>query len=88
MIILNQNLLKIYIKNLSLSDIKKIAYKHNILLNDNETSCVFNYIKDNYDNYFNGYLEIDSIINDASLILSKDNYNKLLNIYLKYKENN
>ncbi|MBQ6494695.1 MAG: DUF2624 family protein [Bacilli bacterium] len=85
---MNQNLLKIYIKNLSLLDVKKIANKYNITLNDNEASSVFNYIKDNHDKYFNGYLDIDSIIKDASLILSKDNFNKLLNIYLKYKENN
>ena len=84
---MNPYLLRIYIKKLSLSDIYNIALKNDIVLSKEEALNIYNYIKNNYNAYIDGNIKDDDVIHEASLILSKDNYNKLYNIYLKYKCN-
>lgn len=75
-----------YIKKLSVDDIKKISLKQDIKLSDEEAIDVYNYIKNNYDKFFKGNINIDDIINDAKLILSRDNYDKVYLIYLRYRD--
>ncbi len=75
-----------YIKKLSVDDIRKLALKQDIKLSDEEAIDVYNYIKNNYDKFFKGNINIDDIINDAKLILSRDNYDKVYLIYLRYRD--
>ena len=75
-----------YIKNLRVDDVKKIALKQDIFLGDEEALGVYNYIMKNYDNFFEGNINIDDVIHDAYLILNKDNYDKAYLIYLKYRD--
>ena len=84
---MNSHIMRIYFKKLSLEDLKRIAVKNDIFLNDNELISTYNYIKNNYNDYIDGILGEDKIISDAYLLLEKDNYEKLYNIYLKYKKN-
>ncbi len=84
---MNSHIMRIYLKKLSLEDLKRIAVKNDIFLNDNELISTYNYIKNNYNDYIDGILSEDKIISDAYLLLEKDNYEKIYNIYLKYKEN-
>ncbi len=83
---LNIRVIYEYLKKLSVNDVKKIALNQNINLSDKEAIDVYNYIKNNYDKFFKGNINIDNIINDAKLILSKDNYDKAYLIYLKYRD--
>ena len=83
---LNIRVIYQYIKKLSIDDIRKLALKQDIKLSDEEAIDVYNYIKNNYDKFFKGNINIDDIINDAKLILSRDNYDKVYLIYLKYRD--
>lgn len=84
---MNSHIMRIYFKKLSLEDLKRIAIKNDIFLNDSELISTYNYIKNNYNDYIDGILSEDKIISDAYLLLEKDNYEKIYNIYLKYKKN-
>lgn len=84
---MNSHIMRIYFKKLSLEDLKRIAVKNDIFLNDSELISTYNYIKNNYNDYIDGILSEDKIISDAYLLLEKDNYEKIYNIYLKYKKN-
>ena len=83
---LNIRVIYQYIKKLSIDDIRKLALKQDIKLSDEEAIDVYNYIKNNYDKFFKGNINIDDIINDAKLILSRDNYDKVYLIYLRYRD--
>ncbi len=84
---MNPYIMRMYLKKLTLDDVKNISLKNNIILNDIELLDVYNYIKSNYNDYLDCKISDEEVIRDASLILGKDNYNKLYNIYLKYKDN-
>lgn len=84
---MNSHIMRIYFKKLSLEDLNRIAVKNDIFLNDSELISTYNYIKNNYNDYIDGILCEDKIISDAYLLLEKDNYEKIYNIYLKYKKN-
>ena len=84
---MNSHIMRIYFKKLSLEDLNRIAVKNDIFLNDSELISTYNYIKNNYNDYIDGILSEDKIISDAYLLLEKDNYEKIYNIYLKYKKN-
>ena len=75
-----------YIKKLSIDDIKKLSLRQDIILSDKEAIDTYNYIKDNYDNFLKGSININDIVNDFCSILSKDNYDKAYLIYLQYKD--
>lgn len=83
---MNNFILKKYIQNLTKDDIYKLAFKQNIILNSEETQKVYKYIKNNYQKYINNILSSEQILNDSKLILSNNNYNKLLNLYNEYKD--
>ena len=83
---LNIRVIYQYIKKLSIDDIRKLALNQDIKLSDEEAIDVYNYIKNNYDKFFKGNINIDDIINDAKLILSRDNYDKVYLIYLRYRD--
>jgi hypothetical protein len=85
-ILLNIHLIKEYIRKMTLEDIKKFAYNKEISLSDEEAKNIYDYIKNNYNNFFNGKISINDIINEASVILSSNNFKKFMNIYLQYKD--
>lgn len=85
-ILLNILFMKEYIRKMKLEDVKKIAFNKGIELSDEEAKKVYHYIKSNYHSFFYGSLSINDVINDARKILSKVNFDKLMNLYLQYKD--
>ena len=83
---MNKYLMYKYFSKLSIDDIRNLSIKYNIFLSDIELDDVYNYVKNNYEDYFNGKISYDDIIVSASKILSDDNYNKLSFLFSKYKE--
>ena len=83
MIILNLNVIKIYINRLTKDDVKSFLKKESITLNDTEFDYLFNILKKDYGKILNSdkelFLEIKENINE-------DAYNKLINIFNKYSE--
>ena len=78
---MNNYFFKKYLDNLTKNDIDNYLKKQQIILNNNELDKVYNYIKNNNHKYFNNTLSKEKIILDAKTILSKDNFNKLYDIY-------
>ena len=83
---MNTYIIKKYIKTLTKDKLYNLAINYNIKLNDNETTKVYNYIKNNYQKYFNNNLSKDKILKDLESILTPINYEKLNNLYNIYKD--
>ena len=83
---MNTYIIKKYIKTLTKDKLYNLAINYNIKLNDNETTKIYNYIKNNYQNYFNNILSKDKILKDLETILTPINYKKLNNLYNIYKD--
>ena len=75
-----------YIKNLTPDDVYTYACKKDIILNSQELSGVYKYIKDNYADYLKGYLKKDVILRDAKNILNDVNYKKFVKYFDMYKD--
>lgn len=67
-------------------DVYLFALKKNLTLNDNEVTKTYNYIKNNYKNYFNGNLNKEKILKDAKSIFTNENYKKFTILYNEYKD--
>ncbi len=73
-----------YLNNLTKNDIVFFALKNNINLNNQELDYVFKTIKKDYKLLLgNNY---NQVFLNAKDYLSKDNYEKILSLYLKYRE--
>lgn len=83
---MNILMIRKYISKMTLDDVKNMALKQGIILDDNEISNVYKYIKSNYNIFFNGKLSIDQILYDAKELVSSTNYNKFMDLYLKNKD--
>lgn len=83
---MNILLMKQYIKRITLDDVKNFAYKNGIYLSDKEARSVYNYITKNYNDYFNGNINIYDILEDAKGIFSGENYYKFISLYNQYKD--
>ena len=59
-----------YIKNLTPDDVYTYACKKDIILNSQELSGVYKYIKDNYADYLKVYLKKDVMLSDAKNVIS------------------
>lgn len=75
-----------YVKKMTYDDIRNVALKNGIVLDNDEVVSIYKYIKNNYVNYFNGSISIDDVIESAKKILSDVNYEKVLKIYDIYKD--
>ena len=73
-----------YVNSLTPNDVYLFASKNNIILNDQEFDYVYKTIKNNYKFFLgNDYM---LIFNEAKNFLRKENYDKILNLYLSYRE--
>lgn len=87
-IILNIRIIKEYIKKMTVNDVKKIGLKWDIVLDCDEAKKVYLYITKNYNNFFDGVISEEKILNDASHIFRQENYDKFVNLYTKYQNKN
>ncbi len=82
--IIIKNLIINYLNNLSISDINSLAIKHDIYLNDQELSFIYNFIKDNYYDLVNNPNNYN--LSDYKNSFTNENYIKLNNLIKNYKE--
>lgn len=75
------NLIKIYISKIKKEDINTFLKENSINLSDNELNYLYS-IKNKYELIIN---EDQVLLDEISNNISKDNYNKLLNLFYKYK---
>ncbi|MCI9585501.1 MAG: hypothetical protein HFH45_02555 [Bacilli bacterium] len=72
-----------YVNKLTINNINDFALKNNINLNENELNILLNVAKNHYREVLNGNdLEVINYLKDN---LSKDNYDKIISLYNKYK---
>lgn len=76
-------IIKNYINNLKEDDIITFANKNDIYLNQNEIKYIYKTIKCNYKILLGNNYQI--ILNEASNYIEKDNYKKICNLYLDYR---
>lgn len=77
------NLIKIYVKKLSINDIKEFASKNQIELSNSELNVIYDTLKK----------DIELIIKDSDVVfkdlrkkISEDNYIKIYNLFSEYKK--
>ena len=75
---MKDKLIKNYINNLKIKDIKDFALKNDILINDNEADYLFNIVKNNYQELIYGnpnaiFKNIKDKINDDSYLKTSIN---------------
>lgn len=72
-----------YINKIKKEDIIKYGLKQGIVINDEETNLIYNYIKEDYERIINKPLEVINEIRDK---ISDVVYQKILELYDKYKK--
>ena len=82
---MNTYIIQKYINKMTKKDIYSYALKKGLTLNETEIDKTYNYIKDNYKDYFNNNLYDEKILNDAKLIFTEENYKKFKILYDEYK---
>jgi len=81
---MNKSLIKAYAMNLTSDKVKDFALKEGIQISDEEANLFLSTIRDNADYILDGYgLEV---IESKKNMLSEDAYNKLLELFNKYKK--
>ena len=81
---MNFYLISEYVNRLQLDDVNNFALKQGIILEDEELSIIFKYIKDNYKTILYGNpKEILLEIKDKVKPLT---YSKIENLYIKFKD--
>ena len=79
-----KELIKKYAKNLTPNQVKEYALKEGTEVSDNEANLFINIINTRLDDMLNGHaLEV---LNEYKSELSPSSYNKLLELYDKYKK--
>lgn len=76
-------IIKNYINNLKEEDIIYFANKNDICLNQSEINYIYKTIKSNYKTLLGN--DYQCILNEASNYLKNDNYKKICNLYLDYR---
>lgn len=77
------NIIKKYINALNKEDIINFAKKENFILSNEELDIIYNALKNRYEEiYYNGI----NVINEYKESFTSKTYNKLIEIYDKYKE--
>ena len=73
-----------YIKKLSKDDIIKYAKNNSIPLTDDEVQVIYYYIKNRYNDFFEGH-ELE-LLEEIKYKVKAATYNKIVELYLKYKD--
>lgn len=80
---MKDKLIKNYINNLKIKDIKDFALKNDILINDNEADYLFNIVKNNYQELIYG--NPNTIFKNIKDKINDDSYHKIIKLYFLYK---
>lgn len=72
-----------YIKKLTKNDIIIYCKTNNIPLTDNELDTIYYYIKNRYNDFFNGHEQ--ELLNEIKYKVKSATYNKILELYNIYK---
>ena len=80
---MKDKLIKNYINNLKIKDIKDFALKNDILINDNEADYLFNIVKNNYQELIYG--NPNAIFKNIKDKSNDDSYHKIIKLYFLYK---
>ena len=80
---MNKLLIYNYINKIKKEDIKQFSLNQNINLSNNELDIIYNYIKYDTDNILNNP---DKILNEIKDKITIPVYNKILELYNKYKD--
>ena len=78
----DKNIIYEYIKKIKKDDIFNFGIKQNIKLNNNEIDIIYDYINNRYDDIIN---DTDNILLEVKNKLNTKTYNKLLELYDRYK---
>ena len=78
----NKSVIINYIKNIKKEDIFNYGIKQGIKLNNNEIDIIYDYINNRYNDIINN---TDSVLLEVKNKLNVKTYNKLLELYDKYK---
>ena len=78
----NKSIIINYIENIKKKDIFNYGIKQGIKLDNNEINIIYDYINNRYDDIINN---TDSVLLDVKDKLNINTYNKLLELYDKYK---
>lgn len=78
----NKSTIYEYIKKIKKEDIYNYGIKQGIKIDNNEIDVIYSYINDRYDDIINN---TDNILLEIKDKLSYKTYNKLLELYDKYK---
>lgn len=78
------NLIKKYVKKLNKEDIINFASKENIKLTTNELEIIYDSIKTRWEEIYENGIKV---INEYKNKLNTVTYNKLIELYNKYKKN-
>ena len=80
---MKDKLIKNYINNLKIKDIKDFALKNDILINDNEADYLFNIVKNNYQELIYG--NPNAIFKNIKDKINDESYHKIIKLYFLYK---
>ncbi len=78
-----RDLIEMYIKNLKVDNVNDFLLKENICLSKYELDIVYNYVKKDYKILLSG--DYEKILLKIKSNLSEDNYNKIYDLFMKYK---
>lgn len=76
--------IKEYINNITEDDIQNLAKNEGLTLSDEELKIIYVYLKNYWEILLNG--DTDFIFNELKEKLKPETYNKLVEIYNKYKK--
>ena len=81
----DMDIIDLYVRNMSVSNVRDFAYKNDIDLSDEETDFVYNFIKNNYREVIKNRDSFD--LSAYKEKFSEENYQKLKELvkeYIKY----
>ena len=80
---MNKLIIVNYIKKLTKNDIINFCYRNNIPITDNELDIIYYYIKNRYNDFFDGHHQ--ELLDEIKYKVKSATYNKILELYDKYK---
>ena len=83
---MNTYIIQKYINKMTKKDVYAYALKKGLILNETEVTKTYNYIKNNYKDYFNNNLPKEKLLNDAKSTFTGENNQKFKTLYNEYKD--